>query len=449
MTESYSIRGVSIIGLGKLGLPIAACCASKGYNVMGVDTNPETVRLVKQGVTPVFEPGLSDLLSAVLSNLEVTHRYEEAVSGSNITFIVVPTPRDEHGGFSLQLVLKACEKIGMVLRKKTSYHLVVVTSTVMPGSTEHEVKSKLEASSNKLCGLEFGLCYSPEFVALGSVIRDFLNPDFFLIGESDPKAGDLLASFYRTICDNNCPIARMNIVNAELAKLAVNTFVTTKITFANMLAHICERLPGASVDVVTSALGLDGRIGPKYLSGAVGYGGPCFPRDNIALSHLARQLGVQARLAEATDRANREEVTRLAEIVKARLPVNGTVGILGLAYKPNTDVVEESQGLLLAQVLLEDGISTVVFDPMAMVNAREVLKPLTTFASSVNDCVSRADVIVIATPWEDFKEIPIVTMMRQSPPRVLIDCWRILERERYETVCTYVPLGLNSESVTV
>ncbi len=165
----------------------------------------------------------------------------------------------------------------------------------------------------------------------------------------------------------------MNFVNAELTKLSVNTFVTTKITFANMLAKICERLPGAEVDIVTAALGLDSRIGKKYLKGAVGYGGPCFPRDNLALSFLVRQLGTVATLAEATDGANRQEIRRLAELAKSKLPADGTVGILGLSYKPNTDVVEESQGLLLAQFLSAQGIPVSVYDPAGMGNAERVL----------------------------------------------------------------------------
>jgi UDPglucose 6-dehydrogenase len=192
------------------------------------------------------------------------------------------------------------------------------------------------------------MCYNPEFIALGSVIRDFLNPDFVLIGESDERSGQVLEGIYRQVCENDPPIVRMNFINAELTKLAVNTFVTTKISFANMLARICERLPGADVDVVTRALGLDSRIGAKYLKGAVSYGGPCFPRDNLALIATARKVGAPADIAEATDRFNRWQVGWLADLVWAYLPEGGVVGILGLAYKPNTDVVEESVGLLLA-----------------------------------------------------------------------------------------------------
>ena len=174
----------------------------------------------------------------------------------------------------------------------------------------------LEKASGKRMGADFGLCYSPEFIALGSVIRDFLNPDMLLIGESDKRAGDFLQSLYAEVCENKPALARMSFVNAEITKLAVNTYVTTKISYANMLARICEKLSGANVDVITSALGLDTRIGSKYLKGAVSYGGPCFPRDNLALAQLAQQLGVPPDLAQTVDRFNRAQISWLADLVQ-------------------------------------------------------------------------------------------------------------------------------------
>ncbi|MEM3485867.1 MAG: nucleotide sugar dehydrogenase, partial [Candidatus Methanomethyliaceae archaeon] len=347
---------ISVIGLGKLGAPLAAVLASKGHKVIGVDVDDRPIRLINEGKAPVYEPGLEALIQASRERLWATSDYDLAVRETEATFIIVPTPSDESGAFSLRYVLAAAESIGQALRHKDGYHLVVLTSTVMPGATGSELLPALETHSGKRCGRDFGLCYNPEFIALGSVIHDMLNPDFVLIGESDPHAGDILTGIYRNLCENNPPIARMNFINAELTKLALNTFVTTKISYANMLAEVCERLPGADVDVVTSALGLDSRIGRKYLKGAIGYGGPCFPRDNLAFIHLARQLGVQAVLAEATDRLNRAQIVRLAEIVLSRLPKGGRVGIMGLSYKPNTDVIEESQGVQLARHLLARGI---------------------------------------------------------------------------------------------
>jgi len=441
---SSDARAVSVLGLGKLGAPMAACFAHKGHRVIGVDTNPETVRLINEGRAPLYEPRLQELIQANRNKIIATENYEEAILSSDITFILLPTPSDKHGGFSLCHVLAACERLGKVLRNKR-YHLVVLTSTVLPGATENEVRPILEAHSQKRCGSGFGLCYSPEFVALGSVIHNLLNPDFILIGESDPEAGERLASFYRTICDNQAPVARMNSVNAEITKLAVNTFVTTKITFANTLARVCERLAGADADVVTAALGLDARIGGKYLKGAIGYGGPCFPRDNLAFSFLAQQLGAPAVLAEATHHANREEVYRLASLVRTKNPKGGTVGILGLAYKPDTDVVEQSQGVLLAQALAAEGIPVIAYDPAAMNNTRRLLNGSLRLAESLEICVKQADVLVITTPWEVFRHLEPALLRRDGKPRVLIDCWRILNLEIIGSVVDYTALGVGAQ----
>jgi len=433
---------ISLIGLGKLGAPMAACFAARGYHVIGVDTNPQVVVQVNAGQAPVFEPGLQDLLNACKDRIQATTDYRTAVLDSEVTFIVVPTPSEKDGGFSLRYVAPAARSVGEVLRQKDGFHLVVLTSTVMPGSTGGVVRPLLEEASGKRSGVDFGLCYSPEFIALGSVIRDLLNPDFILIGESDSRSGELLASLYHNVCDNNPPIARMNFVNAELTKLAVNTFVTTKITFANMLARMCERLPGTDVDVVTAALGLDSRIGPKYLKGAIGYGGPCFPRDNLALACLGRQLGVPATLAEATDAMNRQQVPYLVNLVRENLPDGGEVAVLGLSYKPNTSVVEESQGLELARSLAATGIPVLIYDPAAMETARPVLDGLVTFASSLDACVREADVIVITTPWPEFRGIQPEHLARRDGRRpVVVDCWRVLERMQFDGVAEYVALG--------
>lgn len=441
-TNTSPVKAISVVGLGKLGAPLAACLANKGYHVVGVDMDPDKVRLINEGRAPVFEPGLQDLLSSSRERLSATDDHELAVKNSDVSFIVVPTPSNEQGGFSLQYVLPTCEAIGQVIRQKSDFHLVVLTSTVLPGATEAEVKPTLERHSGKRCGVEFGLCYSPEFIALGSVIRDFLNPDFILIGESDSYSGEILAALYKKICENDPPIARMNFVNAELTKIALNSFVTTKITFANMLARICERLPGADVDVVTSALGLDSRIGRKYLKGAIGYGGPCFPRDNVAFACFAKEVGASATLAEATDTMNRQQVLELAKIVKSSLPEHGQVGILGLAYKPDTDVVEETQGLELARLLANEEVPVLVYDPAAMDNAKKILPESVGFAPSMEACVIEADVIVLTTPWEEFKSIELTWLAGKSQRPVLVDCWRILEPARYQAVADYLALGI-------
>jgi len=319
----------------------------------------------------------------------------------------------------------------------------VVTSTVMPGDTGNSVRPLLEEFAGKTCPADFGLCYNPEFVALGSVIRDLRNPDFLLIGESDPRAGDQLATVYESLCPPSIPVVRTSWVNAELAKLAVNTFVTTKISYANMLAEICERIDGGDVDAVTTAIGHDSRIGSRYLKAGLGYGGPCFPRDNAALASLASGLGLRSTLPRATDAVNRRQVIRLHRLVKDRLPRHGSVAILGLAYKLGTSVTENAQGLQLAERLLATGTPVAVYDPSAMNAVKSLLSGQVRFAESAADCVRDADVIVVCAPCEEFRAIG-----RQLAPRndfqrpTVIDCWRVLDREAVSTVADYVGLGV-------
>jgi UDPglucose 6-dehydrogenase len=381
------------------------------------------------------------MIQANRERLSATTDYEQAVLGTDATFIIVPTPSDPDGTFSLRNVMIAAEKIGAALRKKQGWHLVVLSSTVMPGSTGGKLLPALEAHSGKKCGAGFGLCYNPEFIALGSVIRDMLNPDMILIGESDERSGEILERLYTGVCDSNPHIRRMNHVNAELTKISVNTFVTTKISYANMLAQVCETLPGADVDVVTSAIGCDSRIGQKYLKGALGYGGPCFPRDNLAFSALARANGVPPILAEATHQLNQSQAPRLAKWILARLPEGGTVGVMGLSYKPNTEVIEESQGLALAKHLLSVGVPVVVYDPAAMENAQPQLAGKVTFATSAADCARQADVLAITTPWAEFRDISPKDFKRHG---TVLDCWRLLDKEAVGAVVEYVALGFGA-----
>jgi UDPglucose 6-dehydrogenase len=431
-----------VIGMGKLGSPLAACLAAKGLTVIGVDNDPRKVDAINQQQPPVHEPGLGELLAQTHGRLTAVGDVEAAIRSSDISFIVVSTPSDPAGGFSLRYVEPVCQAIGRALAGKNDYHVVCLTSTVMPGTTGGPVRQLLEKASGKRMGPDFGLCYSPEFIALGSVIRDFLNPDMLLIGESDRRAGDFLESLYAQVCENKPALARMSFVNAEITKLAVNTYVTTKISYANMLARICEQLDGANVDVITSALGLDTRIGPKYLKGAVSYGGPCFPRDNLALAQLARQLGVPPDLAQTVDRFNRSQITWLADLVQHTS--NGTAGILGLTYKAGTDVVEEAAGFLLANELLSRGVRVLAFDPAFVGGSRRPALENLCLASSALDCIEKADVVVLATSWPEFNGIAAAQWARTNnqKPRTVIDCWRVLKFLRDEPGVHYVALGM-------
>ncbi len=417
---------VAVIGLGKLGAPLAAVLASVGHEVVGVDLDPRAVAALAGGRAPVGEPGLQALLDAHGHRLRATMDFTAAIGASDISFVIVPTPSEADGTFSNRLVIDAVHRIGRALRGSGSYHVVNIAATVMPGATGGAIRAALEAASGMRVGPEVGLTYNPEFIALGSVVRDLRNPDMVLIGEGDARAGDVLAAVYARLVPPGTPVQRMNWVCAELTKIAVNTFVTTKISYANMIAEMCEHLPGADAEVVTRALGRDSRIGAKYLRGALGYGGPCFPRDNVALAALARGLGVRADVAEATDAVNRRQAGRVAALVARLAPRPATVAVLGLAYKPDTPVVEESQGVLIARALAGLGHRVLVADPLALDGAMAVLGGAAVPACDAAAAVAEAEMVVVATPDRQFAALPVACFAANGGGKVVLDCWRIL-----------------------
>jgi UDPglucose 6-dehydrogenase len=422
---------ICVVGLGKLGSPLAAVLASKGHNVIGVDLNAYFVDALNAGRAPVVEPQLQELIDASKGRLKATRDYAEAIPHTDISFIIVPTPSDETGMFTNRFVLDAVRAIGAALKTTDRYHVVNITSTVMPGSTEGEIRQALEEASGRTVGQDVGLTYNPEFIALGSVVRNMLYPDMILLGEFDKRSGDVLEAVYKSSTNNDPPIQRMSLVNAELTKISVNTYVTTKISFANMLAEMCEKLPGADVQVVTQALGKDSRIGSKYLQGALGFGGPCFPRDNVAFGKLAAKIGARADIAIAADAINHHQIGRITALVRHSLDASREVAVLGMSYKPDTPVVEESQGVMIARDLAAQGFSVVVYDPLAMEGARWALKDSVRYAQTLEDAVANASTLIIATPSREYAEAA-ATLNR--PGVKVIDCWRVLGAEAAEGV---------------
>lgn len=436
------INTVSVIGLGKLGGSMAAGMASRGFNVIGVDVNRHAVDAVNAGMAPVQETGLGEMIAANQERIRATMSAEEAVLNSDISFVIVPTPSDERGAFTLQYAKFAFKSLGQALKKKNGYHVIVLTSTVLPGATRQGLLPILEQESGKKCGPDFGLCYNPEFIALGSVIRDFLNPDFYLLGESDSRAGDLLEQVHHRVSQNNAPVKRMSLENAELAKIAVNSYVTMKISFANMLAEFCEHLPGGDVDVVSDALGMDKRIGRKYLTGGFGFGGPCFPRDNVALNFMGKALDVDTRLLAVNDDYNRGISSRYVKKLQAHLPKGANVAVLGLAYKPLSHVIDESPGIYLCKALSEAGYRVVGHDNLAASNAEVALKLNALVTNSLEEALKDADTVLVATTDKSYTSLTADAILRGRKSITVVDFWRCLKHLAADPRIRYVPIGL-------
>jgi len=438
---SGTLPRVNVVGLGKLGAPLAAVLASRGFDVIGLDVNKVLVDAMNAGNMPIIEPQLNELIAANRSRLKATLDANEAIQNSDCSFVIVPTPSGSDGFFSNRFVIQAMETLGKALRTKKGYHVVVITSTVMPGSTGSVIKDALEAASGRKVGPELGLCYNPEFIALGSVVRDMLYPDSILVGEGDKKAGDMLAGIYLQMCEIKPPVQRMNWISAELTKIAVNTYVTTKISYANMLAEMCERLPGADVDVVTKALGADTRIGAKYLKGAMGYGGPCFPRDNVAFAKLAEKLGARADVAVATDAINNHQIGRLTDLVAKFAKAGTKIAIIGLSYKPQTPVVEESHSVKLAASLADAGYVVTVHDPLAQEAALTALGEKVIGAASLESAVKECDLLIVGTGWPEYKDIDPAWAKRSAAKMTILDLWRTLPADKFADVADVIYLG--------
>lgn len=405
---------IAVVGLGKLGAPLAAVLAAAGHSVVGVDVNWDTITKINRGVDPVGETGLAEILATPELDLAATDQYA-CVESCDVIFVLVPTPSGEDGGFVNDMLVSAVCGIGFELRNSTRRHVVVVSSTVMPGTMDGVLTpALLQAAAAKKLNRDLGLCYSPEFIALGSVIEDIRNPDMVLIGESGPRHGDLLEEVLRSVVGPVPPVYRMNLVNAELAKIAVNAYVTMKLSFANNLGEICEGIPGADASVVAAAIGADARIGGSYLRPALAYGGPCFPRDNRAYAKAAVDAGTHANLAVASDDINRRQVPRLMHRLRQVLPEGARVCVLGLAYKPQTAVTTESFGVRLVEVLKACEVHVTAWDPAARPEGIEM-------AESLEDALLGATVIVVTTAWPEFADIPVL------PSQIVLDGWGIVQ----------------------
>ena len=431
-------RRVSVVGLGKLGVSIAAAIASRGFEVIGVDVRRDVVECLNAGRSLVQEPNLAETIRENRARIRATTSYREAILDSDLTFVVVPTPSDSAGAFSLEYVETAFRACGQAIREKQTYHTVVLMSTVLPGATRVFLLPIVEQSSGKKAGRDFCVLYGPQFVALGSVIHDFLNPSFVLIGECERGEGEILEALYKKLLENGASCIKMSVENAELTKIAVNTFVTTKISFANTLADLCERIPGGDVDVVSDALGLDPRIGKSCLRGSLGYGGPCFPRDNLAFSYLAAKLGTRAPLAEATDFINRSRPREIIKQLSGILCAGQRAAVLGLAYKPATPVIDESQAIYLVTQLTEIGLHVTAYDPLANEVARLALGNQVTIANSLASCITDAEVVFVATPDPAFNCLS----SNDLAGKTVIDFWRMLDAAALERAkAVYLPLG--------
>ncbi|WP_292490776.1 UDP-glucose/GDP-mannose dehydrogenase family protein [Methanoculleus sp. 10] len=419
---------ISVIGCGYVGCVTGVCFADMGHEVVLVDLDPAKVRAIGAGQSPIYEPGLEDLIRKNRDRISATTDLRVAVGSTDITFVAVGTPSREDGAIDLSYILTACEEIGQALKEKEAFHTVIIKSTVFPGTTKEMAGPVLERASGKMAGRDFGLGSNPEFLREGSAVRDCLSPDRIVIGADDPRTAGILGDLYAPV---GAAVLVTPVTTAEMIKYTSNAVLAAKISLANEIGNLCKRLGVDSREVFT-VVGMDGRVSPAFFRTGIGFGGSCFPKDVRALIAGARAHGEDLKILRAVLEVNEEQPKKLLSLLRRHIPdLEGkTIGVLGLAFKPDTDDVRESRAIPVVAELLAAGAQVVAYDPAAMKNFRRVF-PQVTYAPAPNE-VLEADAILILTEWREFEGL-------DYRERIVIDGRRLekakAEAAVYEGVC--------------
>ncbi len=439
---------ISVLGIGYVGLCTAVGFASKKYTVIASTHDAEKAEKINKGISPFHEPNLQKLLEETIQNGYLkclTNQTEKAVLETDITFNAVGTPSNPDGSIDLQFIETSAHGIGQALRQKSTYHVVVVKSTVVPGTTQDLVKPILEKESKKKCGLDFGLCMNPEFLRQGSAFEDTVHTDRIVIGEYDKKSGDTLENLYKDFYGKDIPpTIRTTLSTAELIKYASNSLLATKISFINTVANICEKIPNADVKTVATAMGLDKRIGPLFLNAGLGYGGSCFPKDVKALIAYSKNLGYSLELLESVENVNKTQPLKAVQFCKTLLGnLKGKrIAILGLAFKADTDDMREARVIPIINQLLTEGANVTAYDPVAIPTAKTIFKNRIQYATSAIGCLKNADCCILVTEWAEFKKLKPEDFTKNMRQPNLIDGRRIYNPEEFSQKMKFVAIGL-------
>jgi len=408
---------ICIVGTGYVGLVTGACLAEFGMNLICVDNDQQKIDQLKQGKMSIYEPGLEDLVQKNMKEgrLSFSTNLRDGVTSSLVIFIAVGTPSKEDGSANLDTVEEVAKEIG---RYMNGYKVVVVKSTV-PVGTCRRLKQLIQDHQPQ--PIPFDIVSNPEFQREGSAIEDFMRPDRVTIGAESEQAIAIMKDIYSALYLIETPFVVTSLETAEMVKYAANTFLATKITFINEIANLCE-IVGADVHHVAKAMGLDGRIGKKFLHPGPGFGGSCFPKDTRALSKIARDSGYVFKVLESVIEVNEEQKERMVHKIKNKVgDLKGkTIGILGLSFKPNTNDIRESSSIAIIRSLLEMGAKVKAFDPVAMDEARAILPELE-YGQDAYDVARGSDALVLATEWNQFRRLDLQRIKDLLKAPIFID----------------------------
>ena len=414
---------VCIVGTGYVGLSTATGFAEHGHRIVCVDIDQKRVGDINAGKCPIFEPGMEEILRKAVGDgrLRATLDLKDAIRSSEVVYISVPTPCDDSGRIDTKYIDAASKSIASAM---DGYKVVVVKSTVIHGTTEGVVGKNLEAAG-KTPGKDFGLCMNPEFLREGHALDDFLKPDRIVVGSADQKAGDTVAKLYANF---KAPLLRTDIKTAEMIKYASNAFLATKITFSNEVGNICKKM-GMDVYKVMEGVGLDSRIGPKFLRAGAGFGGSCFPKDVQALVAKGSDVGCEPALLKKVLEVNRQQRKLMVRQLASKIDLRGKrVAVLGLAFNPDTDDVRESAAMDTVEGLIKRGAEVVAYDQKAMENFKRFY-PTIKYASSAKEALAGADACIIATDWEEFRSLGKEDF-KAMRGKIIIEGRKTLDREK-------------------
>ena len=428
---------VTVIGAGYVGLVQSVCLADFGFSVICIEKDLDKLRELKYGRIPFYEPGLEDLFRKNLKNnrLSFTNEYSENISESDVIFICVGTPPKKNGESNLNFV----DQVSRELSKKIKGYTVIVSKSTVPVGTSKRIENILK---KKISTKMFDVVSNPEFLREGAALEDFTRPDKIIIGCRSARAEKILKKIYKPL---NRPYVVTNNETSEIIKYANNSFLATKITFINEIADLCENI-GAEIEVVAKAIGLDGRIGPKFLHPGPGYGGSCFPKDVKSLIYQGNKNYTDLKIVKAVDKSNEHRIKslfkRIKKIVNNKFN-NVQIGILGVTFKPNTDDIRESPGIKLIKDLSKTKAKIKVYDPKGMENAKKELPKFIEFCNNEYEVSKGSNLLVIVTEWNQFKNLDLIKIKKLMKKPIILDLRNIYSKEIIKNGFKYYSIGNN------
>lgn len=430
---------ISFIGLGKLGLPLSTIFAKNNVSVLGVDVNVDLIDKLDRDETPFIEDGLDECLLLAKNNIEYTTSYDRIMNETDVSVMLVNTQiGDTYSSSIVESVIKGlCSEL---VKSDKDYHLFILSSTVMPGEIRDNLIPMIEELTGRELNTGFGFSYVPDVVKLGSVIKDFENPDVVIVGSSDDRSGKITRDLYDKFPKNNPPVVEMTLEEAEISKVTLNAYLVSKISFANFISNICESVDNVNVDNITNAIGHHKPIGHLFLKGGLSFGGTCFPRDTKAFIKFSESVGHNASHIIATDDINKKQDLNLSKIVNTI--DKESISVLGLSFKPNTPVLTESPSIKLVKQLLIKGKTVNVYDSLCIddvkdefsgwpySNMRDKIK--INYFKSIKECFQAGELVIIALPSDEFTIIN--DDWKSFDDQVILDCWRILDSNNFKQI---------------